>query len=163
MSTGRASCKTPRLGDFLKILPFRGFGFWLVDFRSDGDTFCPPRGCLKRPKNEGQAPPISYLWEAHIFSTKNKTRGFYISCQQELFPQVKQHYGSLPKRYRKLLYVFEMVGGGELFALSCAAFSGASASIVHQKCLYSKYIFRILEADKQTAPCPITILVKFLY
>ena len=42
-------------------------------------------------------------------SLKNKIRGFYISCQQELFPQVEQHYGSLPKRYRKLLYVFEMV------------------------------------------------------
>lgn len=42
-------------------------------------------------------------------SLREKIRGFYISCQQELFPQVEQHYGLLPRRYRKLLYVFEMV------------------------------------------------------
>ncbi len=42
-------------------------------------------------------------------SLRKKLRGFYISCQQELFPQVEQHYGLLPRRYRTLLYVFEMV------------------------------------------------------
>ena len=37
-------------------------------------------------------------------------RGFYISCQQELFPEVELQYGSLSKRYKTLLHVFEIVG-----------------------------------------------------
>jgi len=37
-------------------------------------------------------------------------RGFYISCQQELFPEVELQYGSLSKRYKRLLHVFEIVG-----------------------------------------------------
>ena len=99
-----------------------------------GGTFCLPRGCLKRPKNEGQEPPISSLLEVHIFtknaeaprSLKNKIRGFYISCQQELFPQVEQLWfasEAIPEAAVRL----RDGGGGELFALSCAAFSGASA------------------------------------
>ena len=42
-------------------------------------------------------------------SFKEKIRGFYISCQQELFPWVEEEFGSLPKRYQKLLMLFEMV------------------------------------------------------
>ena len=38
-----------------------------------------------------------------------KIRGFYISCQQELFPCVEQNYGVLPKRFRKLLLMCELV------------------------------------------------------
>ncbi len=37
-------------------------------------------------------------------------RGFYISCQQELFPEVELQYGSLSRRYKRLLHVFEIVG-----------------------------------------------------
>lgn len=42
-------------------------------------------------------------------SLTKKIRGFYISCQQELFPCVEQNYGVLPKRFRKLLLLFELV------------------------------------------------------
>ncbi|MXZ18187.1 MAG: transposase [Rhodothermaceae bacterium] len=36
-------------------------------------------------------------------------RGFYISCQQEMFPKVEQQYGELSKWSQLLLHVFEMV------------------------------------------------------
>lgn len=35
--------------------------------------------------------------------------GFSFSCHQELFPCVQQNNGVLPKRFRKLLVVFELV------------------------------------------------------
>ena len=41
-------------------------------------------------------------------SLRKKIRGFYIACQRELFPWVEEEFGSLPKRYQKLLLVFEM-------------------------------------------------------
>ena len=121
-----------------------------MDFRSDGGTFCLPRGCLKRPKNEGQEPPISSLLEVHIFtknaeaprSLKNKIRGFYISCQQELFPQVEQHYGSLPKRYRKLMCVFEMVVVENF--LPCPALRSPGYPLAHRASLARSFLAKMV-------------------
>ncbi len=41
-------------------------------------------------------------------SLTKKIRGFYIRCQQELFPWLERQFGSLPKRYQKLVMVLEM-------------------------------------------------------
>ncbi len=41
-------------------------------------------------------------------SLKKKIRGFYIRCQQEWFPWLERQFGSLPKRYQKLVMVLEM-------------------------------------------------------
>lgn len=43
-------------------------------------------------------------------------RGFYISCQQEMFPKVEQQYGELFKWSTLLLHVFEMVRVHEFFS-----------------------------------------------
>ena len=42
-------------------------------------------------------------------SLKRKIRGFYISCQLELFPRVERNYGVLSGTLKKLLLVFESV------------------------------------------------------
>ena len=42
-------------------------------------------------------------------SLKRKIRGFYISCQLELFPRVERNYGMLSGTLKKLLLVFESV------------------------------------------------------
>lgn len=42
-------------------------------------------------------------------SLEKKLRGFYISCQHELFPAVEQQYGEFSKWSQRLLRVFEMV------------------------------------------------------
>ena len=41
---------------------------------------------------------------------KRTLRGPFISCQQELFPEVAQQYGSLSRRYKTLLHVLDTVG-----------------------------------------------------
>ena len=53
-------------------------------------------------------------------------RGFYISCQQELFPEVELQYGSLSKRYKTLLHVFEIVGVHDFLPPSQVGFTGAT-------------------------------------
>ena len=72
--------------------------------------------CLYGSKNKGpELPDFVFFRNANFsqkkgpISFKEKVRGFCISCQQELFPWVEEGFGSLPKRYQKLLMLFEMV------------------------------------------------------
>ena len=53
-------------------------------------------------------------------------RGFYVSCQQELFPEIELQYGSLSKRYKTLPHVFEIAGVHDFFFRPQVGFKGAT-------------------------------------
>ena len=72
----------------------------------------------------------------------SKIRGFYISCQQELFPQVAQQYGRLAKRYQMLLYVFEMIGVEDF--LPCPAFRARGRPLAHRATLARSFIAKMV-------------------
>jgi len=89
---------------------------------------------LYRPKKE-TGPWSLYLLEAKnsqkpevSTSLEKKIRGFYIACQRGLFPWVEEEFGLLPKRYQKLLLVFEMVCSG-LSAPHLVPYAGAPAGV----------------------------------
>ncbi len=72
----------------------------------------------------------------------SKIRGFCISCQQELFPQVVQQYGRLPKRYQMLLYVFEMIGVEDFF--SRPALRARGRPLAHRASLARSFIAKMV-------------------
>ena len=83
---------------------------------------------------------------AASMSLPKKMRGFYISCQQELFPCVEQNYGVVPKRFRKLLLVFELVCVEDCLPRPRLRWVGRQ--LVHRVCLALSFQWEDLGSEK---------------
>ena len=65
-------------------------------------------------------------------SLLTKMRGLYVFCQRELFPCVDQNYGVVPTRFRKLLFVFELVCVWD--HLPCPQLRLVGRTLAHRNC-----------------------------